>query len=173
MRTLTELRENKTKREIQDNKREYNNPSSISLIAQIIKMQNILLIKWISRKKSLSKDDEEYLFAAYKWISNGQEICEPDTTAPCQEDSDGTCNGDPDLNTQLDCELSGRDWIYDHQCVYYEYYFENDGDGNEILTIWDDLNVHRLILVNRREVIKISVTITRHDQEQLLENRKF
>lgn len=62
MRTLTELRKNKAKRKNQDNKRDYNNPSSISLIAQIIKMQNILLIKWISRKNKLSKDDEEYLF---------------------------------------------------------------------------------------------------------------
>lgn len=62
MRTLTELRKNKIKRNILDNKREYNNPSSISLIAQIIKMQNILLIKWISHKMSLSKNDEEILF---------------------------------------------------------------------------------------------------------------
>ena len=47
----------------------------------------------------------------------------------------------PDILLQNECEESGRKWIYDYQCVAYNYYFENDGYGNENIEIyWDDLN---------------------------------
>ena len=69
MRTLTELRENKVKRETQDSNNLFNNPSAISIISQVMKLQNILVIKWISHKMKLSKDDEQLLYDKFLKIN--------------------------------------------------------------------------------------------------------
>ena len=67
MRSLTEIRKKKEIRQNSDmqKQQQYGNPSTISMIAKIIKMQNMMLLSWISKKKKLSKDDEIELFKKF------------------------------------------------------------------------------------------------------------
>ena len=124
-------------------------PTSI-LTAETIKMNNVqnyqlrvglqsIELNWDAPESY--GDDSAYLYSVYKWINNGQELCDPESESSCYDDDTGICNGDSEITNQFDCELSGREWIFTHQCVYYEYYFENDGYGNEqVQTIWNDEN---------------------------------
>lgn len=63
MPNLIKIRENKVKRE---KKKKYNHenytcPNSLKIVSNIIKMNNILLINWVSEYKNLSKEQTEIM----------------------------------------------------------------------------------------------------------------
>jgi len=63
MPNLIKIRENKVKREKEKkyNDENYTCPNSLKVVSNIIKMNNILLIKWVSEYKNLSKEQTEIM----------------------------------------------------------------------------------------------------------------
>ena len=61
MPNLSKIRENKLKRQREKEYQENNyiSPSSLKIVSNIIKMNNILLIKWLVEYKNLSKEQHE------------------------------------------------------------------------------------------------------------------
>jgi hypothetical protein len=84
--------------------------------------------------------NSSYNYIVYRWNGFDDSVCDPEFP-PCDGIGAGYCSGSDGIENQLDCELSGREWIFNNQCVFYNYYFENDGYGNENIEImWDDTN---------------------------------
>ena len=58
MPNLTKIRENKLKREkeLKFNNENYTIPSSLKIVSNVIKLNNILVMKWLAENKGLSID---------------------------------------------------------------------------------------------------------------------
>ena len=71
MPNLSKIRENKLKKqrekEFQENN--YITPTALKIVSNIIKMNNILVIKWIAEYKNLSKDQHELMLDKFLKIN--------------------------------------------------------------------------------------------------------
>ena len=63
MPNLTKIRENKLKREkeLKFYSENYKNPSSLKIISNVIKLNNILVMKWLAENKGLSNDQYQIM----------------------------------------------------------------------------------------------------------------
>ena len=63
MPNLTKIRENKLKREKEHKFKagNYTNPSSLKLISNMIKLNNIMVMKWLAENKGISNDQYQIM----------------------------------------------------------------------------------------------------------------